>query len=297
MASDQSFGGDWTDAKLQVLRGYLSAYTMALRNTPFRKVYIDAFAGTGYRRPRPGIREPENQGELFPDLAAYPPQELLAGSARIALECEPPFDEYRFIERDEDRCSALADLAREFPDRESRVIIRPGDANEELLALCRGDWRGRRAVVFVDPFGMQVHWDTIAAIAGTRAMDLWLLFPLGIGVNRLLLRSAEIPAPWQDKLDAFLGTPQWREALYRRQPEQTSLFGSGDDVRIKTTVDEIGHFFLDRLRTVFPGVAAEPGVLRNSRNSPLYLFCFAASNARGAPIALRIATHLLQGLR
>jgi len=198
MTSDQSFGGDWTEAKLQVLRGYLSAYTTALSKTPFRKVYIDAFAGTGDRRPRPGIREPENQGGLFPDLAAHPPQELLAGSARIALECEPSFDEYRFIERDEHRCSALADLAREFPDRESRVIIRPGDAN---------------------------------------------------------------------------------------------------DVRIKATVDEIGHFFLDRLRTVFPGVAEEPGVLRNSRNSPLYLFCFAAANERGAPIALRIAAHLLQELR
>lgn len=144
---------------------------------------------------------------------------------------------------------------------------------------------------------MQVDWDTVAAIAGTGAMDLWLLFPLGIGVNRLLLRSAEIPAAWQDKLDAFLGTQQWRESLYRVRPDQASLFGSGDDVRIKATVDEIGRYFLDRLRTVFPGVAEEPGVLRNSRNSPLYLFSFAVSNARGQPIALRIATHLLRGLR
>ncbi len=297
MTSDQSFGGDWTEAKLQVLRGYLSAYTTALRNTPFRKVYIDAFAGTGYRQPRPGPHELANQGALFPDLAEPQPQQLLAGSARIALECEPAFDEYFFIERDENRCAALSDLAREFSDRTSRVTIRQGDANEELLVLCRGDWRGRRAVVFVDPFGMQVDWDTMAAIAGTRAMDLWLLFPLGVGVNRLLLRSGEIPAPWQDKLDVFLGTTQWRESLYRRQPDQPSLFGDGDEVRIKATVDKIGRFFVDRLRTVFPGVAEEPGVLRNSRNSPLYLLCFAASNMRGAPIALRIATHLLQGLR
>lgn len=58
----------------------------------------------------------------------------------------------------------------------------------------------------------------------------------------------------------------------------------------------IGRYFVERLHTIFPGVADHPGVLRNSSNGPLYLFCFAAGNERGAPIALRIANHLLKGL-
>ena len=41
------FGGAWTDDKLKVLEGYLSAYTTALKNTSLRKGYIDAFAGKG----------------------------------------------------------------------------------------------------------------------------------------------------------------------------------------------------------------------------------------------------------
>ncbi|EQD32438.1 hypothetical protein B2A_13568, partial [mine drainage metagenome] len=46
------FGGDWTTAKLDVLAKYLASYTTALKDKPskerpFRKGYIDAFAGTG----------------------------------------------------------------------------------------------------------------------------------------------------------------------------------------------------------------------------------------------------------
>ena len=45
------FGGNWTTQKLQVLAAYLSSYTIALKEkptpeNPFRKAFIDAFAGT-----------------------------------------------------------------------------------------------------------------------------------------------------------------------------------------------------------------------------------------------------------
>lgn len=47
----------------------------------------------------------------------------------------------------------------------------------------------------------------------------------------------------------------------------------------------------------FAGMAEEPGVLRNSRNNPLYLLCFAVGNQHGKEIALRIATHQLKEVR
>jgi three-Cys-motif partner protein len=45
-----AFGGTWTEEKLAVLRKYLVAYATIMRNTPFRFAYIDAFAGSGYRK-------------------------------------------------------------------------------------------------------------------------------------------------------------------------------------------------------------------------------------------------------
>jgi len=101
-----AFGGSWTTAKLEVVAEYLSAYTTALKATPFQKGYIDAFAGTGYREPRGGDEAGSPSSELpFPDLADEEPQALLDGSARLALKTVPRFDRYVFIERSQKRCA------------------------------------------------------------------------------------------------------------------------------------------------------------------------------------------------
>jgi hypothetical protein len=64
---------------------------------------------------------------------------------------------------------------------------------------------------------------------------------------------------------------------------------------IKASTETIGRYFLRRLEEIFAGVAPKPAVLRNSRNVPLYLLCFAVGNpGRGKDIALRIANHLLK---
>jgi len=48
MTDIQKFGGDWTQEKLARIRSYLGAYTTVLKKQPFKLIYIDAFAGTGY---------------------------------------------------------------------------------------------------------------------------------------------------------------------------------------------------------------------------------------------------------
>lgn len=290
------FGGDWTEQKLQVLAKYLRAYTTALKNQPFRKEYIDAFAGTGSRDARRDEGDATAAQELlFPDLAEDEPQALLDGSARLALQTEPRFDKYTFIEKNRRRCAHLEELKEEFPDLASDVDVRPREANEEIRGLCGKDWSSRRAVLFLDPYGLQVEWPTIEAVASTGAIDLWLLFPLGIGVNRMLTRSGDIPEAWRRRLNLLLGTEAWYEDLYRVETEPT-LFGEDERV-VKARMETIGRYFNDRLGQVFAGVAPEPGVLRNSANSPLYLLCFAVGSERGKELALRIANSLLRKVR
>jgi three-Cys-motif partner protein len=294
------FGGDWTTAKLDVLARYLAAYTTALKDRPskarpFRKAYIDAFAGTGYRETR---HEEGTHPELllFPDLAEQDPQDLLDGSARLALQTAPRFDKYIFIEQSAARCAALEGLKAEFPNLAADVRVERGDANERIREICAANWREHRAVLFLDPYGMQVEWQTLDAVAKTRAIDLWVLFPFGIGVNRLLTTSGDIPEAWRHRLTSLLGTDAWDREFYHVERSE-NLFGEAEERRVKVKMDAIGRYFVERLKTIFPGVAENPGVLRNSSNSPLYLLCFAASNRRGAPIALRIAEHLLKELR
>jgi three-Cys-motif partner protein len=295
-AKGNRFGGDWTSLKLDVVQKYLKGYTTALKSTPFRKLYIDAFAGTGYRELNGDGGVGTGQALLFPDLAAAEPQALLDGSARLALKTDPPFDEYLFIDKSAARCEHLESLKAEFPTLAGRIIVRRNDANAEIRRLCADDWSGRRAVLFLDPYGMEVEWTTIEAVARTQAMDLWLLFPLGIGVNRLLMKSGDIPASWRKRLNLLLGTEDWFEDLYRIEAEP-DLFGNDSEKLVKVSTETIGRYFKSRLSTIFAGVAEKPAVLRNSTNNPLYLLCFAVGNTRGRHLALRIADHILLGVR
>jgi three-Cys-motif partner protein len=289
------FGGDWTTKKLKALEKYLSSYTTALKNQPFTTHYIDAFAGTGTRKKRETVIEPSSQA-LFSELASSAATQLLDGSARLALQTKPPFSRYVFIDRDPDHCASLDSLKTEFPALARAITVRCGDANEEIRQMCdHTDWRGNRAVLFLDPYGMQVEWATIEAVAATKAIDMWLLFPLGMGVNRLLKRDGDIPESWRDRLNRLLGTDAWEKEFYHVD-SIPKLFG-GDEERVtKASMEVIGGYFNGRLRGIFAEVADPPGVLRNSKGSPLYLFCFAAANPTGAPIALKIAKHILKEL-
>ncbi len=290
----QQFGGKWTDQKLQRLQEYLIAYQQALENQPFTLYYIDAFAGTGYNTSK---ADPEYSLPLFEDLVRPDTREFVDGSARIALQIPRPFDHYVFVERDPGRHLELQKLKADFPRLAVRIESVNEEANHYLTTLCKSvDWlrTRRRAVVFLDPFGMQVTWTTICAIAETKAIDLWLLFPLGVAVNRMLPRHGQISSGWRQRLDLLFGESDWYAAFYEKY-EAGDLFSGTSEMTVKRAdYSAIGEYFVKRLKTVFPHVAENPLPLLNSSNCPLYLLCFAAGNPKGGPIAKRIAEHILK---
>lgn len=293
MVGEQQFGGNWTEEKLIRVKKYLSAYAKIMNNTLFKFAYIDAFAGTGYRE-----LEKTDQMEtcLYPDLVDEDIENYADGSARIALQVEPEFTKYIFIEKTTSRFEELKILKEEFPDKARKIILINADANTYITTdLCKkSNWNYHRAVMFLDPFGMQVTWDTIKAIAKTKAIDLWYLFPLGVGVNRLLKRDIkEIPESWAKKLDDIFGTPDWRDVFYRIEKVKT-LYGEEEAVIKDTDFKKISDFFVNRLKTIFAGVAKNPRLLRNSKNNPLYLLCFASGNPKGSKTAIKIAQDILR---
>ncbi|PYS66172.1 MAG: hypothetical protein DMF74_01845 [Acidobacteria bacterium] len=287
----QIFGGNWTAEKLERVRKYLAAYSTIMNKQKFRFAYIDAFAGTGYRT----LEQHEKPlAKIFPEVFEQDSQAFLDGSARIALQVRPRFTKYIFIERDTSRLVELEKLKFEFSDLRDDIILVHADANSYLQDLClHHRWTKNRAVLFLDPFGMQVRWNTIAAIAGTKAIDLWILFPLS-AVNRLLKRNGQISLAWRNTLNEMFGSSDWYDAFYRTR-KFTNIFGSEQTHTVKLAdFDLIGEYFVKRLKTVFAGVAQNPPPLLNSRNSPLYLLCFAAANPRGSTTAIKIAQDILK---
>lgn len=289
------FGGEWTEEKLQRVESYLSAYSTALKNQRFTRVYIDAIAGTGYRSTK-GCDDTTHP--MFPDMFAEETRTFLAGSVRRALGVTPQFDEYHLIDKDPAKCRELRTMIEsDFPDLRNRVIFQATEANQYLKRVCLGDWIAdkRRGVLFLDPYGMQVEWNTIVAIAQTEAIDLWVLFPLGVAVNRLLPKSGDIAERNRAALDRIFGTRKWEDAFYETDTRSRFLWEEAQAKRKKADFEAIGRFYIERLRGVFPGVAENPLYLCNSRNNPLYLLCFACGNPKpkAKGLALKIARHIL----
>ncbi|MEW6381284.1 MAG: three-Cys-motif partner protein TcmP [bacterium] len=202
-------------------------------------------------------------------------------------------DQYIFVELSSDFVMGLESLRQQFPQKANRIDIVREEANSFLQSWCeKQNWRTTRAVVFLDPYGMQVEWKTIDAIAHTKAIDLWILCPLGQAVNRLLTKNQPPSDSWAARLTKFFGTEEWKKAFYRT-PKQTTLFGPEDSLQKNADFDSIGKFFINRLETVFVKVAQNPLPLRNSRNVPIFLLCFASANPKGAPTAVKIAQYIL----
>ena len=284
--SSKRFGGDWSDQKLKALLSYLTSYGKALSNAPFERIYIDAFAGAG-------IREVEQvaKDELFEGVLPEEDVGYRHGSPLIALGMTPSFHRYIFIDRDAGSLARLkSQVTEHFPEKIFQTDFRQGDANDLLQAITKGSWITRRAVAFLDPFALHVKWETIEMIARTKSIDMWLLFP-AMAINRMLPRSGVVPEKWALKLTETFGSTEWENFFYEKQ--QADMFGEEIIAKQPKIFEKLSEYITVRLNTVFEGANKKPLILRNSAGAPLFLLCFASGNPRGAPIALRIANHII----
>jgi three-Cys-motif partner protein len=222
MPIDHEFGGQHSELKLSVVERYLKAYSHALRNK-FDVWYIDAFAGTGSRTVRTEARD----GDLF-DAPVLENVEQRRGSARVAIDIRPPFSRLVFMESRPSYCAALQQLVAAHPDRDITVV--EGDANSAIQSAISWDgWKTTRAVMFLDPYGMQVEWRTLEAIAATRAVDVWFLFPLSGLYRQATRKITDIDENKRASLTRMFGSDAWEAELYS-DGGQADMFG-GDSRR------------------------------------------------------------------
>lgn len=276
------FGGNWTVIKLEMLQRYLEAFNTALQGkplprSPFRRVFIDAFAGTG---------------ECAINLDGK--KVRIDGSAKLALEVQPGFDEYYFIDLKAKHVKALNALAQTYPGK--RVEVLAGDGNARVGELIQQiSWKGSRAVMFLDPYGMAVRWETLQQIAATEAIDLWYLFPLNAACRQAANRFDKVDASKSDALTRLFGTTNWMKDFYR-DTDQADMFAE-DGVAAKRqrvlSQDDILTYMQHRLHTLFP-VVLDPIKLPD-QGAPIFALFFASANPSQSAVKLtkRIAGHLL----
>jgi three-Cys-motif partner protein len=283
------FGGAWTTEKLIRVEAYLNAFIKVMKNqrSHFRLIYADAFSGGPALGLRGGGELPLlEQGRVF-----------TAGSARRALAINPAFDAYHFIDLSPTSLSELKQhIEASHQPLISRCELHQQDVNVALPALAASlNRKTDRAVVFLDPFGMQVNWDTMEAL-GAAVVDLWYLVPT-MAINRLLTKDRQRleQEGWATRLDDFLGSQNWRTRWYE-ETQSTDLFGGIDQRFTKTaTIDRIETDFCERMKMA--GFMMAPNRLR-LLDGPRHLFTlvFGCSNPspKAFSPAVRIADHLLK---
>lgn len=156
------------------------------------------------------------------------------GSAARAFQLEPPFHHYHFI----DRLAASLDelrvnLSRAKPELVDCLSFHEGDVNSLLPNIVRSlNVRRCRAVVFADPFGLQLDWQTVEAVAKIPIIDFWYLVPTGLAINHLVTKDrSKMSDAWANRLDRFLGTQDWRTRWYQPSTQGNLFDPSEVDVK------------------------------------------------------------------
>lgn len=262
--------GYWSEMKLEIVRKYADAYSRILTKQPgFTHYYIDGFAGMG-------AHVSKTTGQRVP------------GSPLNALNVNPPFSHYFFVDLEGD---CVASLRRIVGDRDD-VTVQRGDSNqillESVLPTVRYD-QFRRALCLLDPYGLHLNWSVIAKAGAIKTIDLFLNFPvMDMNRNALWRKPELVDLVDVDRMTAMWGDESWREVVYQPHP-QADLFGRTKVE--KAPNDSVAEAFRERLQKVagFKFVPT-PIPMRNSTNAVLYYLFFASQN----PVANKIATDILR---
>lgn len=277
--TEHRFGGAWTALKLDAVGHYLNFYTDVLKTQPFDLWYIDAFAGSGTSAFQ------ATTGGLFDGTPTEEATVTLTGSVLRALSTEHPFQKLIFIEGDAGRFVALDKIREANPDRDITTLH--GDANEQLSSIFTSDpWSGQqngrgnlRALVFLDPYGMTVTWETLKLLANTKAADVWYLFPVSAVTRQLAGDLGRVDEKKQVSLDSIFGTTDWRQKLYEPRPQGNLFDANTEKSERVATKEQIEHFAQSRLRSLFRYVS-EPLPLLTAGNAHLFsLYCLSNSSS------------------
>ena len=289
-----SWGGTWTEEKLDALEKYVNAYLTIMnvkRNEyGWKLIYFDGFAGSGSRNEDGSHTISDLMLDLFnEDFIDEEELNTYKGAAERVLGIKQRgFDYYYFIDKDKVSSQQLEERLTPFK-KEKNLVFRTSDANEQVVMLAKAlkEDSSRVSLVLLDPFGMQVDWSSIQQLKGTRT-DLWILIPTGVIVNRLLDRKCELTHI--DKLTSFFGKDEifLKDYFYKKKTVDT-LFGETEIVeKVKKPIEKIAELYIEQLKTVFKYVTKKPLVLYNTRNTPIFHFACASNNETAIKIASQI---------
>lgn len=250
--------GYWSELKLEIVEKYGAAYTSILSKRRLKKYYVDAFCGAG-------MHVSKTTGKT------------VEGSPARALKVSPPFDAYYFIDLEQKKTDYLKGLCGDRQD----VHIYTGDATRHLLTdvlppITYDNYK--RALCLLDPYGLHLDWTAIVQAGKSRAIDMFLNFPvMDMNRNALWHNPGAVAPDDIERMTKFWGNDTWRQVAYAPSP-QGDFFGPAE--MVKQSNEAIVAAFRERLEKVagFQSVA-EPLPMRNSKSAVVYYLFFASQKS------------------
>jgi three-Cys-motif partner protein len=201
-----------------------------------------------------------------------------------------------FIDQKRGHVAALNELKDAHPNR--RIDVVRGDCNQIIpQALAAQNWAGRRGVMFLDPYGLNVDWATLEAIRATGAIDVWYL----VNINGILRQAAKarsaVDSHKEARLTRMLGTSSWRTDWYSLRPIQPDIFGGSSEDWDRTANEAaVEKWVQQRLRGLFTWVPDPLRLYMDRGSVHQFSLFFALSNASGPALGLaqRLAGHVLR---
>jgi three-Cys-motif partner protein len=260
--------GYWTEVKLQIIQEYAKAYSRILAAKGFYHVYIDAFAGAGKHISKSTMN-------------------FIPGSPQIALDVDPPFREYHFIDINSAKITELSKAVSQRPE----AHIYEGDCNQILLTeifpkVKYSDYR--RGLCLLDPYGLHLNWQVMQTAGQMKSIDMFLNFPI-LDINRNVLwhKIEDVDPRDISRMNAYWGDESWRASAYSRDH---NLFGW----EMKEGNEAVTMAFRKRLHEVagFQYVS-QPLPMRNSKGNIVYYLFFASQQ----PAAIKIIRDIFTKYR
>lgn len=285
-----NWGGSWTELKLDAFENYVNAYLtiMSAQKQKFSgwptTIYFDGFAGSGER-----FSTIEEEKDLFSDYFIKEDLELYKGSAERVLSLNQKFDHYYFVDNNKKAIDKLKQKLSNSNLIRINCNFITDNVNNQLINLSKILNSQNAALVLLDPFGMQIDWSSIEILKDKR-VDLWILSPSGVIINRFLDRKGKLN--FSNKLQSYFGLSEdkIRERFYETEKVDT-LFGSGDEIKkTNDSVSNIAELYIEKLSNIWNHVSQKPLQLFNTKNVPIYHFVFASNNKT----ALKVADQIIE---
>ena len=266
--------GDWAKEKLSILQRFISMFTTSMRNKKWSALnYIDLEAGPGKNR----VKDTDD---------------VFLGSPLIALTTRYPFDNYFFVEEKQEnfeslerrvRASPLLDRVELYNDDCNVVIGKIVGKIKEIESRSSKDRWQCLNLVFIDPQGLEIHWDTIKELATETRSDVVMNFSTSTITRTIRNLSNSLK---ETAIDEFFGTREWRE-VYELMNNQRE----GAAVR-RSLLD----FYCERLSGLSYTTTGPTGehIVLNSKNRQLYTLICASRNPLGVDFFEKAAAKFKQ---